>query len=313
MNLERKYISLADFKQSEDGNGGFTGYASTFGELDSVDDIVISGAYLETLSNFLRDGWIAADHTWGVKDDLGIVASASEDDNGLLITAEFHPTPDAQAVREKIKNRLSKGKSVKLSIGYIPTDFEYVSGKDAVIYLRNQSSELVAQVEAKSRVRLLKSIKLFEVSLVSVPALHSASVAAAKALAEETFNSEPHAGLTFKEHSESVLATVAEFISRATSLNQLRVKEGRTLSAVNRDRLKTLHQRISELMTDLDALLTETEPKQVHQNAPPSELARLLAEFEHTKLNLQPDYRSNKYVPSYKSSERDTGEASCAR
>lgn len=287
MQIEKKYLDLAEFKQSDEGNGGFTGYASIFGDIDSVDDIVLKGAYLETLDSFKQDGWIAADHSWGVKDDLGIVIDASEDETGLRLTAEFHPTADAQEVRQKIKNRLAKGKSVKLSIGYVPTDFEYISGKDAVIYLRNQSPELVAQVESKSRVRLLKSIKLFEVSLVSVPALHSASVAAAKALASET-ESEPHAGLTFSHHSDAVLAAVDEFTKRATSLFQLRVKEGRTLSTSNRDRLKTLHQRLNELMSDLDGLLAETEPKpKESEKASPADLAKLLAEIELTKLQQQ--------------------------
>ena len=289
MNIERKFIDLADFKQSEAGAGGFGGYASVFGDLDSVGDIVLPGAYAETASAFITEGWLAADHTWGVKDDLGVITQAFEDGHGLKVEAEFHPTADAQEVREKIINRLSKGKSVKLSIGYVPLDAEIVSGKEAAKYLRDQSPANIKAVEAVPQVRLLKKIKLFEVSLVSVPALHSASVATAKALASETDSESegPHAGLTFKEHSETALAAMKEFITRATSLTELRLKEGRVLSTANRQRLSQMLESLESLKTEIAGLLETTEPKAEDQKADPATIAKLLAEIEFQNFTAQ--------------------------
>lgn len=64
----------------------------------------------------------------------------------------------------------------------------------------------------------------------------------------------PLAGLTFANHSESVLAAVGEFTQRASGLIELRTKEGRVISSANRG-------RIQELRDALDALLVASEPK----------------------------------------------------
>ena len=290
MNIERKFIDLAEFKQTDTGSGGFGGYASVFGDLDSVGDIVLAGAYAEAASAFISEGWLAADHTWGVKDDLGIITQAFEDGHGLKVEAEFHPTADAQAVREKILNRLGKGKSVKLSIGYIPLDAEIVSGKEAAKYLRDQSPANVQAVEAVLKVRLLKKIKLFEVSLVSVPALASAAVTGAKAQTTEndTESGEPHAGLTFADESSKALAAVQGFTTRAKSLTELRVKEGRTLSAANRQRLSAMLESLQSLNDEIADLLSATEPKtEAEKAADPAEIAKLLAEIEYQKYQAQ--------------------------
>lgn len=65
---------------------------------------------------------------------------------------------------------------------------------------------------------------------------------------------EPPAGLTFADHSESVLAAVGEYTTRVTSLIDLRTKEGRVISSANRN-------RIQELRDALDSLLAASEPK----------------------------------------------------
>lgn len=287
MHIERKFVSLSDFKTIDDGNGGIAGYASRFNEIDSVDDIVLAGAYTDTLADFIHAGWLAPDHSWGVADDLGIITSAQEDDIGLFFTAEFHPTADAQQVRQKILNRLAKGKSVRLSIGYQIIEAEMVTGKAAIAHLRGgYTPEQIKSIEAKPQIRLLKRIKLYEVSLVSVPALASAAVTGAKALQDDTQDETmPLAGMTFSQHSEQALAAAREFVNRAKALHDLRAKEGRVLSTANRNRLSTMRSALDALRTEIDELLTATQPtEETEKRASVDDVARLLAEIELSRF-----------------------------
>src|SRR5687767_5359740 len=107
-NTERKFTALKEFSSLDEGPGGFEGYGNDTGVLDSYDDIVLPGAYAN-LQEFIQRGWTAPDHAWGVKDEIGIITDAREDERGLFFRSEFHPTADAQAVRAKAKNRLAKG------------------------------------------------------------------------------------------------------------------------------------------------------------------------------------------------------------
>jgi HK97 family phage prohead protease len=185
---EHWVVTRSDFKAGDDGNGYFEGYANDFGILDEYDDIVLAGAYADTLEEFKQAGWSTTDHTWGVKDEIGLISDAYEDSRGLFFRSEYHPSLDAQQIRLKVNNRLSKGKAVRLSIGYIALKYRYVSGKEAIQYLtpEQQADEAVlARLKRTPRVRLIEKIRLFEVSLVSVPAEPQAAVTAAKSAHEE--------------------------------------------------------------------------------------------------------------------------------
>jgi HK97 family phage prohead protease len=70
-------------------------------------------------------------------------------------------------------------------------------------------------------------------------------------------------GLAYEQEADIAaesLADVAAFVERSRSLADLRAKDGRTLSAANRDRLMTLLKALSEVGDDLGKLLKETEP-----------------------------------------------------
>src|SRR5688500_20293766 len=123
MTVEHKYIDLAQMKAITDGAGGFEGYASVFGELDDVGDIILPGAYADTIPTFLEQGFTAQSHDWNVAGGvIGFPTEAREDGEGLFIRNAFHSTPDAQAVRTKVLERKAAGKRVSLSIGYdLPT------------------------------------------------------------------------------------------------------------------------------------------------------------------------------------------------
>jgi uncharacterized protein len=227
--MEHKLVSTLDLKAVDAGNGEVQGYASTFGNFDDVGERVVKGAFSQHLTRFLSDGFISVGHDWQ-RLPIATPVEAFEDDHGLFVRAAFHSTPDAQAARTVIKERIDRGKSVKLSIGYE-----------------------VLQDEYTQEGRLLKDVRLFEWSYVTVPANPLAGVTGAKG--------NPLAGLPFAEHSQSVLAAVQEFRDRATDIHRLRAKEGRVLSDANRKRIQALKESLATVLEDLDELLSATEPK----------------------------------------------------
>lgn len=395
--LERKFVSLAGFKSLDEGHGGFEGYGNDKGVLDSYDDITVDGCFADGLQEFIQAGWSAPDHEWGIKDEIGIIADAREDDRGLFVRTEFHPTDDAQRVRAKVKHRLEKGKAVNLSIGYVALKWRHVSGREAIQFLKDPSAEVVARLEKTARVRLLLKVKVYEVSVVSVGANPNSAVTEAKsmsnkgaapagvdvkgifeervkertnslwflfdvlcdciwqieyaayysreadipfdaaALVDEAFAeftararacvlerigeedstvydylgvtggdakssqssdaapARPLAGVRFAAHSETVLAAVKGLAERAKSIHETRAnegrKEGRTLSAASRDRIKQSSEGIGELLTgmtavkgDLDDLLAATESAQ--KSAAPSRARALRLKFLKFEASL---------------------------
>src|SRR6185295_1409704 len=122
----------------------------------SQQDVVLKGAYAATIPQFLERGFIAWGHDW--LDPVATIRTATEDDTGLYLEADFHSDPASQQARTRTLERLQRGKFVGLSIGYS-----------------------VADAEQTSSARLLKQIDLYETSLVTVPALRDAGVTAAKA------------------------------------------------------------------------------------------------------------------------------------
>lgn len=228
----------------DDGVGEFSAYASTFGNFDDVGERPVRGAFASHLDSFLRDGFIAFGHAWHAL-PIATPVEAKEDDYGLFIKAAFHSTPEAQAVRTMMSERLARGKSVKTSIGY----------------------EVLAD-EYNEQGRLLKDIKLFEVSVVTVPANPLADVIAAKGAAT---------ALGFVEHSEAVVSAVEEFTRRAKDRQAFRAKEGRVLSDANRKKIASLLDSLTSVQQELGDLLAATEPK-----ADPETAKQLYLDYQRT-------------------------------
>jgi HK97 family phage prohead protease len=152
----RKTCILADFKLLEEGSGGLQGYGSTWDNLDLAGEIVVKGAFSKTLDRFKEAGFIALGHDWAGL-PVATIADAHEDGKGLFVQGEFHSTDEAQKARTYVRERLERGKSVGLSIGYSVKDSERT--KDAL---------------------LLKELDLFEVSIVTVPCNPLANATAVK-------------------------------------------------------------------------------------------------------------------------------------
>lgn len=96
-------------------------------------------------------------------------------------------------------------------------------------------------------VRVIKRVELFEVSPVLVGAGRGTHTLSLKSM-------------SFVEESEAALAAVESLVARSRSLADLRLKEGRTLSTANRERLKAIADAMAGASGDLTAILKETEP-----------------------------------------------------
>lgn len=111
--MEHKSLALADaqFKLEADG-GGFVGFASTFGNVDSYGDTIIKGAYAETLAKGMPRMFF--NHNSDAV-PIGKWVKAEETDYGLLLSGEFTP---GNALAQEVKAALKHGTVDSLSIGY---------------------------------------------------------------------------------------------------------------------------------------------------------------------------------------------------
>lgn len=136
-----KYLNVpAEFKAAGDA-GTFSGYASIFGNVDLGGDIVERGAFKEFVKNAAGNVVVLWQHM--VKQPIG-VAAVKQDDKGLAFEGQL-VMEDAQA---RAANAHFKAGSVNgMSIGY---------------------DVLPGGAEIKeSGVRILKALKLYEISAVT--------------------------------------------------------------------------------------------------------------------------------------------------
>ncbi len=137
--------------------GAVTGYGSVFNVLDRVGDVVEPGAFKATLAELKRRGdvipmlWQHDPHA-----PIGVWTDVVEDAKGLRLAGELVlDVPQAVQARALLKAGAIKG----LSIGYRTRE---------------------AEVDRANGVRRLKRLDLYEISLVTFPALPEAQVTAVK-------------------------------------------------------------------------------------------------------------------------------------
>lgn len=142
---------------SADTPGGFEGYGAVFGNVDKDTEIIAKGAFSASLPGFIRDGFIACAHDWD--EGIATILDAHEDDYGLYLAAEFHSDDESQASRVKTMERISRGKTVGLSVGFMPIEWSW---------------------DDQAGIRTITKAELFEVSIVTVPSNPMAQVIAVK-------------------------------------------------------------------------------------------------------------------------------------
>lgn len=136
-------------------DGVIEGYASLFGEIDQARDMVMPGAFTQTLkSRGLRRIPMLFQHD--PAQPVGIWLELREDLRGLWARGRL--IPEVMRARELLA-LLQAGAIDGLSIGY-----------------RTQRG----QIEPRSRVRKLYQVDLWEISIVTFPLLNGARVSAVK-------------------------------------------------------------------------------------------------------------------------------------
>lgn len=166
MNSKHLDVPLEVKALSDDGE--FSGLGSVFGNQDYQDDIVEPGAFAKSIRRFKRDDEMPS-MLWQHKshEPIGAYKSIRETDKGLEIEGQLA----LEVQRAKEAYALLKMKAIRgLSIGWDP----------------NKS---VIEFDNKKKVRRLKEIDLWEVSLVTFRANSQATVTAVKrAIENETFS-----------------------------------------------------------------------------------------------------------------------------
>jgi HK97 family phage prohead protease len=153
MNIKRITFK-GEIKAVDNGpEGTFEGHGSVFGNVDSYGDVVMAGAFADTLK---ENGLPALLWQHRMDEPIGVYDECREDDRGLYVKGRI--LLDVQKGKEA--HALLKAGALKgLSIGYSTEDYA---------------------MDEVQRVRRLKKVRLWEVSLVTFPANTEATVGAVK-------------------------------------------------------------------------------------------------------------------------------------
>ena len=151
---QTRFSPVYEFKRSNiDSAGVFKGYASTFnGPVDSFGDIVAPGAFADSLKQHQSDRSFPA-LLWAhdQAEVLGRWTSLEEDAHGLKAIGKL----TLETAKGKEAHALMKDGALGLSIGFRPVKSKY---------------------DHNSQTNTLSKIKLFEVSLVGIPANPAAKI-----------------------------------------------------------------------------------------------------------------------------------------
>uniref|UniRef100_A0A6M3ITP4 Putative prohead protease n=1 Tax=viral metagenome TaxID=1070528 RepID=A0A6M3ITP4_9ZZZZ len=162
--MDKQYLDIPFEVKLENisEEGRFKGYGSTFGgSPDAYGDVVVNGAFLSSISKGGRNG-MGVPMLWqhNTSQIPGVWTSLAEDKRGLKVEGQLAlKTQLGMESYELMKLGGIKG----LSIGY-----------DVINY----------EVDEKRKVRYLKEVDLWEVSLVTFPANTRAKITSVKAIEE---------------------------------------------------------------------------------------------------------------------------------
>ena len=164
-NLQPTVASVFALRTTIDADGTVEGYASLFGETDQARDMVMRGAFAETLAlRGLRRIPMLFQHD--PAEPVGVWLELREDHRGLYARGRL--IPEVTRARE-LMALVKEGAVDGLSIGF---------------------RTVKARVDPVTRIRRLHAVDLWEISIVTFPLLAGARVRAVKASSRPT---PPHA------------------------------------------------------------------------------------------------------------------------
>jgi HK97 family phage prohead protease len=198
MKITHKSFALREIKLDADTRT-VEGWASTFGNKDSGDDIILKGAFSDSLKQRMPK------MLWQHNTDqvIGVWDTAQETDQGLYIKGRIL---DTSLGNDAYKLALA-GAIDSMSIGYSPVDVDY---------------------DYNTGVRTLKSVQLWEVSLVTFPMNDKAQITVVKAAADDIDNAydllEQCSGMCDAyasgdmQPTPETLATISQMLGQAMTL-----------------------------------------------------------------------------------------------
>lgn len=154
MNMEYKELSLTGFEVKKDGESNvFEGYASTFGNTDSVGDVIEKGAFVKSIATRMPK------MLWQHRMDkpIGVYTEIREDGQGLYVKGKIANTALGNEAAELARMGAIDSMSIGFSIA-----------KGGATYDRAKD------------LRIIKEVNLFEISLVTFPANEMAKITSAK-------------------------------------------------------------------------------------------------------------------------------------
>ncbi|MDE9488166.1 HK97 family phage prohead protease, partial [Xenorhabdus bovienii] len=130
--MTKKRLDVPLKIKSVSDSGEFEGYGSVFGVKDSYDDIVLPGAFENSLKQWGEKGSLPA-LLWQHRMDepIGIYTEMKEDEIGLYLKGRLLIDDDPLAKRAHA--HLKAGSLSGLSIGYLLKEWEYDRTKEAFL------------------------------------------------------------------------------------------------------------------------------------------------------------------------------------
>jgi HK97 family phage prohead protease len=255
--------------------GEFTGYAAGIHNIDRVGDMILPGAFKDDLPRFLADGVVCWQHDW--MNPIGVPLEASEDGYGLMTRCRVSKTSQGIDAMTLIRDKVVK----KLSIGYRVESYEWVDRAGLIAYLKGcglseqRQQGIIQQYDEMEldECFLLKKIKLYEYSPVTVPANPNAIITDSKNLGQLS-------GLTFQQHSEAALSVVQGLAARVKSITSWREQHDKKANPIHAQLCEAIAEELGLMADDLEGIamaIRQTEPKSAEPDTLLAEFLRLEA------------------------------------
>ena len=219
--------------------GGFDGYGSVFYKIDRHRDIVMPGAFKESLPKFLKEGFIGGvghDHN----DPAGKYTEAHEDEYGLYVKGVFSDVASAHKARTLIRD----GVVQKLSVGFDPIHIELASPSKVEKIWKSAgytpSQDDLSRLKSATKIRLILKADLREVSPVTIPSNDEARILSVKGW--------HNAPAEFRAFMQTARAAIVK-------LSTVNTKAGRVLSGKNEMKLRAMLDVLSSVSEELNNLL----------------------------------------------------------
>lgn len=176
-------------EESESSTGVFTGYASVFGNVDSYGDVMVQGAFADTLKEWegRKIPVLYGHDLTDPMNNIGYVESAEEDGTGLLVKCVVDTEGPGNG--PMVYKLLKEGRIDRMSFGFYVNDADHKDGKTYI-----------------------KRVSLLEVSVVPAPANPEAAITDVKSKKEaEEMTPEEIAELVVKPVIEALESKLDEY------------------------------------------------------------------------------------------------------